>query len=77
MIIRPGPKSIERLACPGGIVIHVYNLAGELLLESRVSSYEDAEGKADNDGAFVAAIEPGDVCIVTFDGDTGERMTWP
>lgn len=72
---RPGPLSIDPARCPDGVVIQVYNRDGALLLETSVSLHDDVQTRAEHDADLVVAMEPGDVCLVAFDGDTGERMT--
>ena len=76
---RPGPSSIAPLACPGGVVFHVYGVPScVLLIERRSANYADAAGHALVDAEFVDTLRAytGDdaVCVVAYDGDTGERM---
>jgi hypothetical protein len=76
--VRPGPESIEPGRAPGGIVIHVYNLAGLLLLERRLVSVIAAEHFAGVDVDAVLerlrAAGEGACVLVAFDGDDGHRM---
>lgn len=74
MKFRPGPESIEPGRAPGGLVVHVYDLTGALLLERPLRNTAEAEATAAEDGQAVADAAAGcDVIMVIFDGDTGER----
>lgn len=77
MIDRPGPSKIDAGRAPGGVVIHIYNRAGELLVESAVAPHDDVRTRAERDADLViAATGELDTCLVAFDGDSGERMPW-
>lgn len=78
--VRPGPARLERNRCPGGIVVHVYAVpSGRLLLVAHLSPNDPIEqlAAADVRATFdaLAADEDG-VCLVAFDGDSGERSTF-
>ena len=81
-MIRPGPASIEPGTHPGGVVIHVYEVPSQRLLAVSNARGTDAELRvialADADAVERRIDVAADgVCLVAFDGDTGERMTWP
>lgn len=79
-MIRPGPCSIDPGACPGGVVLHVYDLAGVLVIPPRYLSPTmsplELEADAMLAAALTAAALPGEapLVVVTYDGDTGERF---
>jgi selenophosphate synthetase-related protein len=67
-MFQPGPLSIDPGACPGGVVIRVYDLDGRMLRSSLVP--------ADGDIAAVADIDDNDgLILVAYDGDDGHRFT--
>ena len=75
---RPGPASLAPNLEPDGMVIHVYAVPSErLLLVSHVNAGNADLGAVDADAVF-AALAAGEsaVCIVAYDGDTGERDTF-
>lgn len=76
--IRPGPASIPPDEMPGGVVIHVYSVPTcRLLLTRHAHDRDDVERHAADDAAQTdAMLWPDDVgvCLVAYDGDTGERM---
>lgn len=76
-MIRPGPPAIDPGGAPGGIVFHVYDLAGVLLLTRRVGSQMGAELERLADLDADTAAGHGDVVLVCYDGDTGERVIPP
>lgn len=80
-VIRPGPLSIDPGVAPGGVVIHIYGVpSGRLLTDSTVTNpaHVQAIAEADADRANVNADDDDDgLCLVAYDGDTGERMEWP
>jgi hypothetical protein len=76
---RPGPASIAPDLEPDGMVIHVYAVPSErLLLVSHLNADNVSDvGAVDADAAFAALYAGEDaVCIVAYDGDTGERSTF-
>lgn len=79
-ITRPGPRSIPPDEMPGGVVIHVYSVPTcRLLLTRHAHDRDDVERHAEADAAQTAdMLWPDDagVCLVAYDGDTGERMPW-
>lgn len=76
---RPGPRSIPPGRAPGGIVFHCYDLEGNLLLQRPLRSQAEAAAYAEPDGLTVAelleqsTVDPADVIVVVYDGDTGKR----
>lgn len=73
-----GPIQIEAGLAPGGLVIDVYNGAGEFMLRQRVADVEaEIEFHASAAAAFVRErTVPGEeTTLVVYDGDTGERWT--
>lgn len=77
--VRPGPASIPAGESVGGVVIHVYGVPdGVLLHVGRLGDHASPADvlsdivTADNRSKGYAAV-----CLVAYDGDTGERMTWP
>ena len=80
-MIRPGPASIAAGVAPGGIVCHVYAVPTcELLYVSACSHDAETQALADADAVVALLGEwPGldGVCLVVYDGDTGERLTRP
>jgi hypothetical protein len=74
VIDRPGPVRLLPGLAPGGLVVRVYTLADEMLLEDRLTIDMDLEERAERSASFVAALT--DECyIVVYDGDTGERVS--
>lgn len=77
MIVRPGPASIAAGIVPGGVVIRVYDVPScVLLLERRAASLDDVARCAVSDAELINALTT-ECCLVAYDGDTGERMSWP
>lgn len=78
--VQPGPPSIEPGTCPGGVVVHIYTatVPPVLVLTSNVRP-DDAcplADKAVHDRERVDAWTAGaPVCLVGYDGDTGQRLT--
>lgn len=76
MIVRPGPDRIPFGRAPGGYVWHVYRVpTGELLSVAVLGPDADL-----GETAAAQVAEMGDareVCVVIFDGDTGERVLLP
>lgn len=79
-MIRLGPIRLAANVCPGGIVVHVYGTAdGRLLVEGVVNPWSSVEVVATHH-AELAEAQLGDgegMCVVTYDGDTGERVIAP
>jgi hypothetical protein len=74
---RPGPESIEAGRCPGGLVVQCWPCdpdAVEPIVESTVGPTDDVETLAVS-AADAVNERPGDVCLVVYDGDTGERWS--
>jgi hypothetical protein len=78
-VIRPGPAAVLPYSCPGGIVVHVYGTADGRFLTSGHLSPATVEGSAVANAAMVETLlgEGENVCLVFFDGDTGERIIPP
>lgn len=78
MIVRPGPAQIDAGTCPGGVVIHVYEVpAGRLLHTSSAATQAEASWTAGRDAdAAIRAASPQceGFCLVGYDGDSGERI---
>jgi hypothetical protein len=76
--VRPGPPSILPRSAPGGVVVHGYDVPSQRLLFVQGiepgANVDKAAG--DNAGRSWPVAEEG-VCLVAYDGDTGERMDWP
>jgi hypothetical protein len=72
---RLGPPSIPPGQAPGGVVLHVYDLAGTcVLVRPLVESTTDTDVDADAQTARAwMADHPGALVVVVYDGDTGER----
>lgn len=76
--VRPGPAAVEPGQCSGGIILHHYAVpTQELLHVSHLIDVLGVEGQARADVELVHALWPGDVCLVFFDGDSGERVLPP
>jgi len=74
----PGPEWVLPDMCPGGIVLHAYAVpTARLLLVRHLQSIAEAESTAEAD-ADACVLLPGEtaVCLVSYDGDTGERSTF-
>ncbi len=76
-LIRPGPERIDPDQAPGGIVVQLYGTNDSRLLLERALNNEKTAVLAEGDAVAVAIqLRPGEaICVVTFDGDTGERIT--
>jgi len=74
-VMRPGPERLAPGLAPGGVVVHVYDRQGVLLLVRSLRDHAEAQIKAAADAlAVFARARTGDVCLVVFDGDTGPRQ---
>jgi hypothetical protein len=77
-MIRPGPPSIATGQAPGGVVVRVYSVPDQaLLLEQHLTRDADVEHLAISGADIVDALtDPGgEVCIIAYDGDSGERVS--
>jgi hypothetical protein len=79
----PGPRQIPSGSAPGGVVVYGYAVPSERLIFVQAipqgHAAECAERIADaNFDYWLANALPGDegVCLVAYDGDSGERMAW-
>ena len=79
-LYRPGPERVAPGLAPGGLVVHIYGEHGQRVAEQRLAgdvTDEDLDRLADvTAAATTAALAEGEACcVVTYDGDTGERVT--
>lgn len=78
-LTRPGPPRLLPGLCPGGIVLAIYAVPSQRLLLTRNLDADNAEsaGPLDAEDAF-GRLLPGEdaVCLVAYDGDSGERGTF-
>jgi hypothetical protein len=72
--IRPGPRSIPAGECPGGVVVHVYDLGGVLLATSAIDG-QNIEAAARDALERVDDLGVGSVILIAYDGNDGHRMT--
>jgi hypothetical protein len=71
MITRPGPARLPPALAPGGVIFRVYNRSGTMLVDRALHRGMDLNvAKADAIKNLKA-----EVCLVVYDGDTGERWT--
>jgi hypothetical protein len=80
VIIRPGPDRIGPGAAPGGLVVHIYDTRdASLVTFAPIALSGDADAiAADHAHDVGKLLPPGvDVCVVFYDGDTGQRMVPP
>lgn len=79
-VYRPGPSRIRSGARPGGVVIHVWEVApgaaGHLLVVQHISPSDDVEAIAERAVLVTDSISlPGTaIVLVAYDGDSGERI---
>lgn len=74
-MIRPGPSRLPPGLLPGGYIVHVYSVPdGRLMLADELRSVADVEASAVQHALTTTGS---DVCLVFFDGDTGERVLPP
>lgn len=83
-LTRPGPTSIGAGEAVGGLVVHVYSVPDcELLHVGKLNGFlsdEDVERVILDDvtAAAAAVADHRQVCLVMYDGDSGERLShWP
>lgn len=78
--VRPGPLRIEPGRRPDGVVIHVYAVPTQRLLAITTAKTEAEAAYAAGmtaDQTLAAMRDDEDaVCLVAYDGDTGDRMDW-
>ena len=74
MIVHPGPNRIGSGECPGGIVLHVYSVPEERLLIVQRVTFDHVERLAVEAAEEVDRLGLDRVCLVAYDGDSGERM---
>lgn len=79
-LIRPGPPRLAAGLMPGGVIIHVYAVPTARLLLTRLAHDQaEVERHAIADAQLADAQLWADdigVCLVAYDGDTGDRMAW-
>jgi hypothetical protein len=75
-VIRPGPDAIAAHACPDGVVIHCYTttVPWALVFTRRYHVDDALEERATADAERAMALTNGSVCLVAYDGDSGERF---
>lgn len=76
-VIQPGPDSIEPDTMPGGLILHCYSVPDQRLLFAHHISTDispEALETMATVGADLAAAAATNVCLVAFDGDTGQRI---
>jgi hypothetical protein len=75
-MIRPGPIALPEGLCPDGVIIHIYatTVPPTLILTRRYGPDDDMETGVRRDWATVEACGYPGVCLVAFDGDTGDRF---
>lgn len=75
--VRPGPPCIDPDVAPGGIVFHVYAVpTGRLLLRDTVTDLDEAGPAAERaaeDAMLELRADEQALCLVAYDGDTGQR----
>lgn len=77
-MIRPGPLRLAPGACPGGYVVYVYSVPdGRLVMCDELGPDVEVESKATQHAVHAVHAAGGDVCLVFFDGDSGERVVPP
>lgn len=75
-MIRPGPDRLAPRVAPGGLVLHVYDADGRLLLARALGPDSNAADAAAEDADRAVAILNDHsplMIVVVYDGDTGER----
>ena len=75
-VFRPGPPTLAPGLAPGGLVVHVYDRRGVLLMARPLASMAEAQAFAEGDADAVVSMvgEDADICMVIYDGDTGARQ---
>jgi len=74
---RPGPETVEPGLAPGGVVIHVWGTDGPRLVHTvKLRTREQADLLGPGDAEFINSLmhDGEGVCLVIYDGDSGERM---
>lgn len=82
-VFRPGPPRILPDQAPGGLVLNVYDLGGELIVSRKLGLVgqdieellQQATLAAREDADLTVEFNPEGVILVAFDGDTGRRWT--
>jgi hypothetical protein len=76
-MIRPGPVAITPGAHPGGVVLHIYaaTVPPSLIMTRRYRSTDNLAACAPLDYQACEAMGYGALCLVAYDGDTGQRFT--
>jgi len=76
MIVRPGPESIAADTAPDGVVVHCYSVPDAVLLfVQHLTPGCDLEALA-VEAVDTAAEHAGNVCLVAYDGDSGQRLSF-
>lgn len=78
-MIYPGPEVIAAATSPGGVVIRGYAVpTNRVLFQSSVTTIDDVAAVATTDAQVALFSFERGVCLVAYDGDTGERIRqWP
>jgi hypothetical protein len=71
-IFRPGPLRLAPAQAPGGVIFRVYDDTGIMLVDRKLRSWMDCDA-AKADAIKTLEAKPRKVCLVVYDGDTGER----
>jgi hypothetical protein len=69
----PGPDRIPGGRNPGGVVVRAYDRAGVMLFEQNLTE-DNVETLALGGQHIVDQAGITEVCLVAYDGDSGERM---
>ena len=72
-MVRPGPVSIDAGQCRDGLVIHIYSVPDARLLRVSPIDLPSVERRAIIDRLLTDDTWVGPVCLVCYDGDSGER----
>lgn len=74
---RPGPPELEAGLAPGGLVVRIYTAVDEyeLVAEQYLTLNDDPEALALEAALATQEVRTDDVCLVVYDGDTGERWS--
>jgi len=74
-MIHPGPPFLERDLVPGGVILRCYSVPDEtLIFEQHLTDAGDADAMAEQGADAAAEYGATNVCLVAYDGDSGERI---
>jgi hypothetical protein len=75
MMIHPGPPFLERDVVPGGVILRCYSVPDQtLIFEQHLTDPCDVEAMAEQGADAAAKHGAANVCLVAYDGDSGERL---